>query len=175
MKAISQQCLRGVLGTLVLLVACNTKAPAMAEEGDLLTGVLSYPKYFCELEGSENVISGYVDMQFTVTTDGFVRDPFVIGSRACSLEFLPRIEKAAIETLLERYRYKPKVVDGKAVEVPGITARVSFYFDPTPKDSPEEQRVWTRQEFLEYVNRYIQDHPDQPPSTWRSRFRMFAD
>lgn len=67
-------------------------------------------------------IEGYVLLKFTVTPDGTVREDSVIV-----LEAEPRgyFERAAIQSLLKS-RYKPRVINGEAVEVPGVTRRIDF-------------------------------------------------
>ncbi len=64
-------------------------------------------------------LEGYVDLEFTVTTEGTVRDPVVIFSTS------PLFERAATTALL-RFKYRPQVVDGEVVEMPGIQTRITF-------------------------------------------------
>ena len=65
---------------------------------------------------------GYVDLAFTVTTAGTVRDPVVIQSTSSLFE------RAAIRAVL-KFKYKPRVVDGVPVEVPGVKTRISFMLE----------------------------------------------
>lgn len=64
-------------------------------------------------------LEGYVIVEYTVTTTGSVRDPHVVDS-SNSL-----FERAAVESAL-KYKYKPRVIDGEAVEVPGVQTRITF-------------------------------------------------
>ena len=64
-------------------------------------------------------LEGFVDLSFTVTTVGTVKDPIVLHSTS------RLFERAALRALL-KYKYKPRVVDGVPVEVPGVRARISF-------------------------------------------------
>jgi protein TonB len=64
-------------------------------------------------------LEGDVVLEYTVTKQGSVRDPVVIESSSAIFD------KAAIDSAL-RYKYKPRVVDGEAIEVPGVRTRVKF-------------------------------------------------
>lgn len=64
-------------------------------------------------------IEGYVDLEFTVTTAGTVRDPVVIFSTSSLFN------SAAVRAVL-KFKYKPRVVDGQPVEVPGVQTRIRF-------------------------------------------------
>lgn len=67
----------------------------------------------------ENGIEGYVRVMFTVSAMGNVEDVKVIESSHAGFE------RNAIKAA-EKFKYKPKVVDGIAVEVKGITNRIEF-------------------------------------------------
>jgi periplasmic protein TonB len=60
-----------------------------------------------------------VILEYTVTKQGTVRDPVVIESSSSLFE------RAAIQSAL-RYKYKPRVVDGQPIEVPGVRTRITF-------------------------------------------------
>jgi periplasmic protein TonB len=64
-------------------------------------------------------LEGYVILEFTVTREGTVRDPRVIESSHSIFD------RAAIEAAL-RFRYRPRVIDGEPVEVPGVRFRITF-------------------------------------------------
>src|SRR6056297_350711 len=64
-------------------------------------------------------IEGYVDLEFTVTTAGTVKDPVV----NCSTSSV--FTRAAMRAVL-KFKYKPRVVDGQPVEVPGVKTRIRF-------------------------------------------------
>lgn len=65
-------------------------------------------------------IEGYVIVEFTVTSNGSVRDPLVIESNP------PKIfDNAAIKAAL-KFKYKPRVIDGTAIEVPGVQNKITF-------------------------------------------------
>ncbi len=65
-------------------------------------------------------IEGYVIVEFTVTKQGTVRDPKVIKAEPESL-----FDRAAMDAAL-KFKYKPRVVNGEAVEVAGVQNKISF-------------------------------------------------
>lgn len=58
----------------------------------------------------QNLISGWVEMEFTVATDGSVRDVNVIASEP------GRVFDAAAVAAMRRYRYEPVIRDGEPME-----------------------------------------------------------
>ena len=64
-------------------------------------------------------LCGWVDISYTVTSTGSVRDPFVTASSSKTFE------RNALKAAL-KYKYKPRLVNGKGVDVPGVTVRISF-------------------------------------------------
>jgi protein TonB len=64
-------------------------------------------------------LEGFVLVEFTVTASGAVRDVVVLESTATIFE------KPAIEAAL-KFKYKPRVIDGAAVEVTGVRNRLVF-------------------------------------------------
>ena len=67
----------------------------------------------------ERGLCGYVDLSFTVTAAGGVRDPLVTASSSSMFESAAK--KAAL-----KYKYKPRQVGGKPVDVPGVEVRITF-------------------------------------------------
>ena len=67
-------------------------------------------------------LEGYVDMSFTVTQAGTVRDPVVLFSTSSLFD------RAALRAVL-KFKYKPRVVDGIPVDVPGVKTRISFQIE----------------------------------------------
>lgn len=86
-------------------------------EGDYLPIVRVAPVY--PARALSRGIEGYVDMSFTVTTTGSVKDPVVEYSTSSLFE------RAATQAVL-KFKYKPRVVDGQPVEVPGVKTRITF-------------------------------------------------
>jgi periplasmic protein TonB len=64
-------------------------------------------------------LEGYVIVEFTVTPAGAVRDVTVVESTSSLFE------RAATAAAL-KFKYKPRVIDGVAVEVPGVRNKISF-------------------------------------------------
>jgi protein TonB len=89
-------------------------------EGDYLPIVRVAPVY--PARALSRGIEGYVDMSFTVTTTGTVKDPVVMFSTSSLFE------RAATRAVL-KFKYKPRVVDGVPVDVPGVKTRISFQIE----------------------------------------------
>jgi len=86
-------------------------------DGEYLTIVRVAPIY--PSRALSRGIEGYVDLEFTVTTAGTVKDP-VVNYSTSSL-----FNRAAMRAVL-KFKYKPRVVDGQPVEVPGVKTRIRF-------------------------------------------------
>ena len=65
-------------------------------------------------------IEGHVLLEFTVTSVGGVRDPVIIDARPPGV-----FERAATEAAL-KFKYKPKVLNGRAIEVRGVRNLIRF-------------------------------------------------
>jgi protein TonB len=65
-------------------------------------------------------IEGYVLLEFIVTKTGAVRDPVVIESKPPGI-----FDRAAMAAAL-KFKYKPKVVNGEAIDVAGVKNRITF-------------------------------------------------
>jgi protein TonB len=86
-------------------------------EGDYLPIVRVAPVY--PARALSRGLEGYVDMSFTVTSTGTVRDPVVVFSTSSLFE------RAALRAVL-KFKYKPRVVDGVPVDVPNVKTRITF-------------------------------------------------
>jgi len=86
-------------------------------EGDYLPIVRVAPVY--PSRALSRGLEGFVDMSFTVTETGTVKDPIVLQSTSSLFE------RAATRAVL-KFKYKPRVVDGIPVEVVGVKTRISF-------------------------------------------------
>jgi protein TonB len=86
-------------------------------EGDYLPIVRVAPVY--PARALSRGLEGYVDMGFTVTTSGTVKDPVVLFSTSSLFE------RAATRAVL-KFKYKPRVVDGVPVDVPNVKTRITF-------------------------------------------------
>ena len=65
-------------------------------------------------------IEGYVLLEFTVTRTGAVTDPVVLESKPPGI-----FDRAATNAAL-KFKYKPKVVNGEAIDVAGVRNRITF-------------------------------------------------
>lgn len=69
-------------------------------------------------------IEGHCTVEYTVTTSGAIRDPFVVEEDCTSGLFKSASVKAAL-----KFKYKPRVIDGEAVEVAGVRNRFTYKLD----------------------------------------------
>jgi len=77
-------------------------------EGDIIPVVVIRPMY--PREAAMNGTEGWVEVEFTITEVGTVKDPKVINAKP------PRIfNREAIRAIL-KWKFKPRVIDGVAVE-----------------------------------------------------------
>jgi len=89
-------------------------------EGDYLPIVRVAPVY--PARALSRGLEGFVDLSFTVTSTGTVKDPIILQSTSSLFE------RAATRAVL-KFKYKPRVVDGIPVEVPGVKTRISFQLE----------------------------------------------
>jgi len=87
---------------------------------DVVPLVRTEPEYPAQLESRG--VSGWVTVEFTVAKTGAVRDPVVAAARP------ERVFDRAALNAIRRWKYNPKIVDGEAVERPGM--QITFEFQP---------------------------------------------
>jgi len=68
-------------------------------------------------------IEGYVIVEFTVTKQGTTRDVTVVEAKPTGL-----FDRAAIQAA-QKFKYKPRVVDGQPIEVPGVQNKITFVIE----------------------------------------------
>ncbi len=68
----------------------------------------------------ERGIEGWVDVEFTVTESGSIADPKILGSYPSAI-----FNRAALRAI-GRWKYAPKIVDGRPVARPGMRTRFRF-------------------------------------------------
>ena len=68
-------------------------------------------------------ITGYCIVTYTVTTTGAIRDPYVDNETDCSPKGI--FERASLKAAL-KFKYKPRVVDGQAIEVAGVQNKFTY-------------------------------------------------
>jgi len=91
-------------------------------EGDYLPIVKVAPIY--PQRALSRGIEGYCVVQYTVTRQGTIRDPFVIEDQCTNALFHRPSLQAAL-----KFKYKPRVIDGQAVEVPGVQNKFTYVIE----------------------------------------------
>ncbi len=90
------------------LMGLNFAAVDRTAEGDIIPLVRIQPQY--PRQAAISRIEGWVKLEFTITPLGTVKDPRVLEAKP------PRVfDREAIRALL-KWKFKPRVVDGKAVD-----------------------------------------------------------
>lgn len=87
-------------------------------DGDFLPIVKVQPIY--PRRALSRGIEGYVLLEFTVTKNGSVKDPVVIEANPERI-----FDSAAIQAAL-KFKYKPRIVNGAAVDVAGVQNKLTF-------------------------------------------------
>ncbi len=65
-------------------------------------------------------ITGYCIVEYTVTTSGAIRDPVAVDCQPSGV-----FEKASVKAAT-KFKYKPRVVDGEAIEVAGVQNKFTY-------------------------------------------------
>jgi protein TonB len=65
-------------------------------------------------------ITGYCIVEYTVTTSGAIRDPVPVDCQPSGV-----FESASVKAA-EKFKYKPRVVDGEAIEVAGVQNKFTY-------------------------------------------------
>ena len=98
-----------------------TKLGAGGGDTDVVPLVRVDPEY--PPRAKQRRIEGWVDIEFTIGPAGTIQNAKIIGANPRAV-----FEQAALRAV-RRWRYSPKVVDGKAVAQPGVQVRVRFELD----------------------------------------------
>jgi len=88
-------------------------------EGDYLPIVKVAPIY--PQRALSRSVEGYCVVQYVVTKSGTIREPFVVEDQCTSSLF----HRASVQAAL-KFKYKPRVIDGQAVEVPGVQNKFTY-------------------------------------------------
>ncbi|NNE06754.1 MAG: energy transducer TonB [Xanthomonadales bacterium] len=88
-------------------------------EGDYLPIVKVAPIY--PQRALTRGVEGYCVVEYTVTRQGTIRDPFVVEDQCTSSLF----HRASLQAAL-KFKYKPRVIDGEAVEVRGVQNKFTY-------------------------------------------------
>ena len=89
-----------------------------ATDGDVTPLVRVEPIY--PLRAEERGIEGWVEVEFTISSTGTVKSPKVTGYHPSTI-----FNQAALRAI-RRWKYNPKVEDGKPVPRPGVKVRLAF-------------------------------------------------
>lgn len=68
-------------------------------------------------------IEGYVIVEFTVTKQGTTKDHVIVEASPKGI-----FDRAAIQAA-KKFKYKPRVVDGEPIEVPGVQNKITFQIE----------------------------------------------
>jgi len=90
-------------------------------DGDATPIVRIEPKY--PIQAARDGKEGWVKLSFTINEIGGVEDVKVIEAQP------KRIFDKEAKRALRKWKYKPKVVDGKAMKQPGLTVQLDFKMD----------------------------------------------
>lgn len=65
-------------------------------------------------------IQGYCIVEYTVTKNGSIRDPVAVDCQPSGV-----FDSASVKAAL-KFKYKPRVVDGEPIEVPGVRNKFTY-------------------------------------------------
>ncbi|MDE0190262.1 MAG: energy transducer TonB [Gammaproteobacteria bacterium] len=122
--------------SVVMLVFSVSAAPAPANENqDETLPIVKVAPIYPERAVQEK-IEGHVLLEFVVAETGAVRDAVVVDSNPPGV-----FDQAALDAV-GKFKYKPRIVDGKPVAVSGVRNRFSFEFeDESATDSTSQTAV----------------------------------
>lgn len=105
-------------------IAMNVGA-GFTGDGDIMPIVRVAPEY--PQNASSRGIEGSCEVELTVTTAGTTRDVRVVEGSCVTTDGRPTtvFNRSSIRAA-ERFKYRPKVVDGEPVDVPGVRFRFTY-------------------------------------------------
>ena len=89
-----------------------------ASDGEYLPIVKVAPIY--PRRAQTRGITGYCIVEYTVTKNGSIRDPEAVDCQPAGI-----FERASLKAAL-KFKYKPRVVDGEAIEVAGVQNKFTY-------------------------------------------------
>ncbi len=110
------------IGTQIAALRSARPAPKPAEPAVLPESALRRTRFVAPeypVRARERGVEGWVDLEYTVATDGATRDVAVRGAEPAGV-----FDRAAIQAV-ERWRYEPRVLNGSVVEQ-RVEARLRF-------------------------------------------------
>jgi len=106
-------------GQIALVVLQRARALYLKKVSE---GAVNNPCYFA-MDATRPGVEGWVQVQFTITATGTVKDPVVVDAMPKSI-----FDDAALKAIA-RWRYNPKVENGTAVERVGVQTRIVFQLE----------------------------------------------
>jgi protein TonB len=91
---------------------------AAATDSDIIPIVRVNPQY--PMRAAERGIEGWVEVEFTISAAGTVKDPFVTAS------YPGKIFNREALRAIRKWKYNPKIEEGTAVERHGVRVRLKF-------------------------------------------------
>jgi protein TonB len=92
-----------------------------ATDSDIIPLVRVNPQY--PERAKQRGLEGWVEIEFTITAAGTVKNPRVTNYHPSTV-----FNRAALRAI-RKWKYNPKVVEGVAVERPGVRVRLTFELD----------------------------------------------
>jgi protein TonB len=119
-NAMAEQSLGGIgVGLEVdVAIAGGPNIGATASDTDAIPIVRVAPQY--PMRAAERGIQGWVELGFTISVAGTVKDPVVLASHPGSI-----FNKEALRAI-RKWKYNPKIVNGEPVERTGLKVRLKF-------------------------------------------------
>lgn len=102
-------------------LALDAGLSGAGSDGEFMPIVKVAPTY--PRRAAQRGIEGYVVVEFTVTSLGTVTNPVVLEAEPPGV-----FDKAALDAV-KKFKYKPQVVEGSAVDVPGVRNIIRFELD----------------------------------------------
>jgi len=108
------------LGRVNVDISMNMEGGDFAVDGEYLPIVRVEPLY--PRRAQSRGIEGFCDMEFTVTRTGEVTDPVAVE---CSSSVFQSTSIKAVQ----KWKYKPRVVNGEPIDSPGVQTRLTYKFE----------------------------------------------
>ena len=90
----------------------------MGSDQDIVPIVRVNPQY--PIRAADRGIQGWVEVQFTISAAGTVRDPVVVDAEPATV-----FNRAALRAI-RKWKYSPKIEEGVAVDRPDVRVRLHF-------------------------------------------------
>lgn len=110
-----------IMDTSVDLAGGPNVGASTATDSDIIPLVRVNPQY--PERAKQRGLEGWVEIEFTITAAGTVKSPRVTNYHPSTV-----FNRAALRAI-RKWKYNPKVVEGVAVERPGVRVRLTFELD----------------------------------------------